>query len=115
MEDNHVFMPQIDVVEKEFSFELYADMPGIDSQRLNENVTVELDKGVLHISGKLNATEKECKNSKNEFFRGEFRRNIKFDENVISTEVTGNYSNGVLHITLPKKKEEKKKIEICVA
>lgn len=115
MEENQVFMPQIDIVEKENSFELYADMPGIDSQHLEENVIVELDKGVLHISGKLNAHSKEYKNAKNEFFRGEFRRNIRFDENLISAEVSGKYSNGVLHITLPKKKEEKKKIEINVA
>ena len=114
MEDKHVFMPQVDILEKENSYELYADMPGIDSNRIKDDVSVEMDKGVLNISGKLTVNVNQFKNSQNEFLRGEYRRNIKFDENLISPEISGQYANGVLHITLPKKKEAKQKISVQV-
>ena len=112
MEDKHVFMPLVDIIEMERSFELYADMPGIDSQKLNESLSVEMENGILNISGIISNGSKQLKSSQNEFFRGEFHRNIKFDENLISSDITGKYSNGVLHITLPKKKEEKQKVAI---
>lgn len=115
MEKSQVFMPSVDIIETETSFEIYADMPGISIDKVNNNLHVELEGGKLTIRGKKGESNSSLDYVLNEFLNGEYQRNFEFDEKAISSEVKAHYQNGVLMIVLPKKKEVKNKISIQVA
>lgn len=115
MESKHVFMPNVDIVETELSFEIYADMPRISVESAASDLVVEFEKGILEIKGKISEIPEKLANSKHEFASGEYQRKFRIDENAVSSDIKAQYTNGVLKVTLPKKKEVKNKIEIQVA
>lgn len=106
--------PSVDIVEEKDVFRINADLPGMDKNAIK----VEVEKGVLSISGekKVDKMEKD-KNHYYHFERsyGAFNRSFKLPENVDSEHVDAKYANGVLELTLKKIELAKpKSVEIRV-
>ena len=110
---DEIFIPSVDISEDRDNVYVDVDIPGLEQK----DIKVNLNKDTLVISG----SKQESKEEKNknyhriERFQGSFLREIPLDNNIDTSQVKAQYKNGVLHITLPKKEEEKtKSIEVKV-
>jgi HSP20 family protein len=105
------FRPSMDLVEKADAYELTASIPGLQK----EDVSIELKKGELLISGERTNTRTENgdKVHLSEIVYGKFSRRFYLPENVDAQAIDAKFENGLLHISIPKSEEVKpKKIEI---
>lgn len=83
------------------SVEVYAFTPGVDPSTLD----VQIDKGVLTISGERKVDEAPEKATVHidERFAGRFRRVVTLPEDVDANAVTAKCRDGVLHISIARK------------
>ena len=96
----------VDVRDMGDSFLLEAEIPGAN----RENLHVDMNDGVLTISAEWNSEKKD--EEKNDYIINERRygsisRSFTV-ENVREDEITAEYTDGVLKLTLPKKTPETK-------
>ena len=105
----------MDVRDEEKQIVIEAEVPGLTK----EQVTVELDNGVLRIKGDKKETDEKKSQSyiHKELKRSSFCRSFSIGDNINKDTVGAKFENGVLEITLQKlqpspKKEEVKKIEV---
>jgi HSP20 family protein len=105
--------PAVDVVEKEKTYEIIAELPGLDEG----DIEVKLANGGITIKG----AKKEEKEEKNKNYHlherrfGSFERYFSVPEGVDVDKIEAKFNKGVLTLTLPKKPEAQKpekKIEI---
>ena len=108
---NTNWTPSVDIIEGNDSFTLEFDLPGFKK----ENFKVNVNNGVLEVSGERKGTVTENKN----YFRsverdvGNFSRSFRLPDTVNGDSINGSYENGVLKLEIPKKEEAKPhKIEI---
>jgi len=107
------WMPRIDILERENAYELYAELPGIEKK----DITITIKDDMLMLSGEKKAEEKR---EGEDYFccerrYGTFQRSFRMAEPIDPKEITAEFTNGVLKISIPKKevKEAKTaKIEI---
>lgn len=94
------FSPITDVSETESSFVIEVTLPGIKK----EDIRVDLKNDILTISGerKLVKEEKEKKYHRMESAYGSFSRSFTLPENVSKDTLEASFTDGILHITLPK-------------
>ena len=104
--------PEVNVYEDSKAFYLEAALPGYT----NEDVTINVDKHVLHI-----ASEKMTKKDERTYIVRE-RGNIRFDrafslpEGINEEAIEAEFKNGILTVTLPKLPvKESKKITVKVS
>jgi HSP20 family protein len=103
----------VDIKETEKAIELHADLPGFE----REQVKVEIEGGVLRISGERN---RETVQDTGAFHRaervfGKFVRHFTLPETVDAEKAQAEFKNGVLTLTLPKREASKsKQIEIKI-
>lgn len=102
-------VPAVNVKETEESFELEVAAPGMDKK----DFKIEIEDGVLCIS-----SEKEVKNEqkdekgnyiRREFSYQSFRRAFTLPDSVNTEKVEAKYKDGILHVSIPKREEAKKK------
>lgn len=106
------FTPAVDVFENEQQTILLAEMPGVP----RDAIRVEVDKGVLTISGQTSWAEP----SESDFGRtyvelqpGQFYRAFALSDEVDRTKITASMTGGVLKLTLPKAEASRtRRIEI---
>jgi HSP20 family protein len=105
--------PAMDLVEKDGTFEITAELPGLDE----ENVEVKVSDNTLTIRGEKHE-EKEEKDKQyflSERRYGTFQRSFRIPVGVDVERIAAVFSKGVLTVTLPKSAEAKpaeKKIDI---
>eukprot|EP00029_Vermamoeba_vermiformis_P012453 TRINITY_DN726_c0_g2_i2.p1 TRINITY_DN726_c0_g2~~TRINITY_DN726_c0_g2_i2.p1 ORF type:complete len:147 (+),score=59.23 TRINITY_DN726_c0_g2_i2:329-769(+) len=92
--------PKVDVRESDKQIVLHAELPGLSKDEVN----VELDKGVLTISGERKF---EKKDEKEQFHRiersyGKFQRSFTVPDGVNANAIQATFNNGVLEVVLPK-------------
>jgi HSP20 family protein len=95
----------VDVSENETGYMVRASVPGVKPEDLN--VTVE--NNVLKVEAKM-ASEEQVEGARyhvRERRSGSFARQIRFAADVDAANVTAEYANGVLSLTLPKREEAK--------
>jgi HSP20 family protein len=106
-DDMMVRMPIFDMVDKGDRYELKAEVPGIEK----EKIKVKATKDSVEISGEQSEEEKlEDKTKRyvyNERSYSSFYRNIPVPEEIVSSKVSAKMSNGILHVDLPKKNPTK--------
>lgn len=107
--------PRVDIIDEQNQIIIEAEIPGLKK----EQVSVELEKGVLRIKGekKEESSEKLRNYVHRELKHSSFCRSFTVGENVDTGSVGAKYENGVLEVTLKKlqptpKKDELKKIVI---
>lgn len=104
-----------DIKELDDHFEIAVDVPGFSK----EDIKAELRDGLLTISA-TKSQEHEEKDKEGRFIRQERRvgscsRSFRVGKSCNPEDIKAEFSNGVLHVTIPKeeeKEEEKKLIEI---
>ncbi len=106
------FVPKVDIIENEKSFEIDFAVPGLNKEDFN----IELKDNYLTVSGERKLTnEKKDKNFHSiETNYGSFSRSFSLPENVDATKAEAKYNNGILELTIPKdeKKELKQSIKV---
>ncbi len=109
---DNAFSLAIDVVEKESTYEIQAEIPGINKDDLN----VTLEDGVLTIAAETsaeNVEEKDGKVIRRERRYGKFSRSLKVGKDVDENNIEANYKDGVLNLVLAKAEQvQPKKITI---
>jgi HSP20 family protein len=99
--------PQLETFRRGDKLVVRADLPGLRK----EDVNVEVDNGVLSISG--HRSEEEVDES-DDFYRsersyGEFYRALPLPENVTGESCEATFKDGVLEVTLPLPKPQERK------
>ncbi len=99
--------PKVDIYETDGSFVLNAELPGLKK----EEIKIDLNDNTLTLKGEKKFEEKVEKESyvRVESSYGSFARSFTLSDNVNTENITANYKDGVLEVTLPKKEEVKPK------
>lgn len=108
--------PAVDLVEKEASYEITAELPGIGEKEIE----VKVSNGNLTIRGEKQETkeEKDKEYVLSERRYGSFQRTFKMPEGVKADDIVATFSKGVLTVTLPKSKKARqndRKIQVKAA
>ncbi|MGH7619995.1 MAG: Hsp20/alpha crystallin family protein [Gemmatimonadaceae bacterium] len=101
------WLPQVETVRRGDKLVVRADLPGMKK----EDVNVEVDNGMLSISGERC---EERDDSRDEFYRsersyGQFFRSIPLPEGVTGDQVEASFKDGVLEVTVPTPKQVERK------
>jgi len=101
------FLPKVDVIENETSYEVQLAVPGVSK----EDFKIEVNDNYLTVSGERKFTnEKSEKNYRSiETQYGSFSRSFTLPENVDGTKINAKYNNGILELVIPK--DEKKALK----
>ncbi|KOP27647.1 heat-shock protein [Hapalosiphon sp. MRB220] len=107
-EDGSVKVPAAELQETEKAILLKLEIPGIEAKDLDIQVTEES----VYISGERKSETKteEKGYTRSEFHYGKFQRVIPLPARIQNTNVTAEYKDGILNLTLPKTEAEKNKV-----
>lgn len=105
---NTSFAPAAELKETDEALYLKLEVPGLQPQDLNVEVTVD----AVSISGerKSETRTEEQGMVRSEFRYGQFQRVIPLPTRIQNNNVQAEYKDGILHLTLPKTDEEKNKV-----
>lgn len=94
-------LPAVDITEKEKSYEITAELPGMD----NKNIEIKLSNGNLIIKGEKNEDKEEVRKGYHlsERHYGSFERVFNMPKGVDADKIDASFKKGVLSISLPKK------------
>lgn len=98
-----LYSPAVEVSETENSIEVKVELPGIEVN----DVEIQVTKDLVSIRGERKRSEKT---PVSEFRYGRFGRSIVLPAKVQNTAASADYKDGILHLTLPKAEEEKNKV-----
>jgi len=110
--NNGVFYPAVDIFNEKDDVILNVELPGIDK----DDISINIEDHVLTIKGERKF---EHEDKKDHFYRkersyGSFSRSFTLSDDVLTDDVTADFKDGVLKVTLKKdtSKEEIKQITI---
>lgn len=109
--DAKVFVPAVDIYEKEDAILVRCDMPGV----AQDQIDIRLDNEELTITGTQSAATPEGMDLLvGEYDTGVFQRKFTIPQQVDRDRIRARLHNGVLDIELPKAEQAKpRKIEIA--
>ncbi|MDZ7343084.1 MAG: Hsp20/alpha crystallin family protein [candidate division KSB1 bacterium] len=105
------YTPKVDVSETKEHFIVRAELPGLKK----DEVKLTLENNVLTLSGEKRDERKQDEGNYRwrESRYGKFERSFRLTDGIDRNNITADYKDGVLTITLPKTKEaQSKEIEI---
>ncbi|NWL86784.1 MULTISPECIES: Hsp20/alpha crystallin family protein [unclassified Paenibacillus] len=108
----HFGQMNVDVYENDDEVIAACDIPGLEQK---EDVTIEVDRNVLSISGSVNKTNevKEEHMHRRERYSGRFHRLVTLPANVTPEHVKATYKNGVLEVRMRKiDGDHRKKVDV---
>ena len=108
------FAPPVDIIEREDSLLILADLPGVDQ----ESIDVSIDGRTLSLAGdrRVATGTTEGRTFRTERRHGRLERSFTLPANVESGRITAEYTDGVLRVTVPKSPESRpRKIEVTTA
>ena len=99
--------PKVNVYEYDDKIGIIAEIPGLDKKQLN----VEVEDGILTISGdKHSSFENEgAKVLRKELKESSFKRQFELGELLDGDNISANFKDGILSISVPKTEPEKPK------
>lgn len=100
--------PSAEIVEKDDAFHLKLEVPGMEAKDLD--IQVMADRVAISGERKSETKSKENGNTRSEFRYGKFQRVIPLPAHIQNTNVTADYKNGILSLTLPKSEAEKNRV-----
>ena len=99
-----VFRPEVDILEREDSYVIYADLPGVD----DKSVDVRFDQGALTLDAQLATLPETGWNPLHAEYRiGSYHREFRLSEDIDASGVSAKMHNGVLELQLPKSAEHR--------
>lgn len=95
--------PAVDIKEEEKRFVIRADIPGVDP----EDIEVEMENGVLSISGEKHAEHEEEREGYKRIERsyGSFMRRFSLPDTADPDSIKAKSKNGALEVIVTKRKE----------
>lgn len=98
--------PAVDIVEKDKSYEVTAELPGMDEK----HIEVAISNGTLTIKGEKSEEKEEKKKDfhLSERHYGAFERRFHVPEGVDAAKAEASFKMGVLTVVLPKTAEAQK-------
>jgi len=107
------FIPQIETFRKGDKLVLRADLPGLRK----EDVNVEIEDGILTISGERSSEDVEDREGyfHSERSYGHFQRSLALPEGITGESCDATFKDGVLEVTIPVPKQAErsaKKVQI---
>lgn len=105
-----IYRPLTDILETNEGMTLMLEMPGVSA----DDVDITLEKRVLTIRGKVQATSPEkLQLAYAEYGEGDFERSFTLSDDFDPQKIGASVSNGVLTVTLPRAVEaQPKKIKV---
>ena len=102
--DRPDFVPRLDCIECEKSFEIAVELAGVD--RKDVEISVEEDNRLV-VKGekKIDKKNEGDENHFSERYYGVFRRELTLPSTADVSGIRASYKDGVLKISLPKKEE----------
>ena len=96
-------VPAVNIIEKETVYKIELAVPGMRK----DHFEIEMEEGILSISANQDEekTSEKGKFTRREFSYNSFRRSFTIPESVDPAKIDANYTEGVLFISLPKRKE----------
>ena len=104
------FVPRVDILEEEKSFEIHVAVPGMNKDEFK----IDVNDNHLTISGERKLTNEKKENNFHavETQYGTFSRSFSLPENVDANKISAKYVNGILEVTIPK--DEKKTLKTTI-
>ena len=98
-------VPAVNIVEEKDHFAISLAAPGMKKEDFKIDVTDQ----ELTVSAKteVSSEEKGKKFTKREYNYSSFFRSFDLPDSVIASKISATYTDGVLHLSLPKKEEAK--------
>jgi HSP20 family protein len=94
-----VFRPDVDILERDDAFLVYADLPGVDE----DSVEVRIERGTLTLDAALaTLPDPGWTPLRLEYHVGSFHREFRISEEIDPHGVSASMRAGVLELTLPK-------------
>jgi HSP20 family protein len=97
-------VPAAELTEADDALHLKLEIPGMEAKDLD--IQVMADRVAISGERKSEINEK----TRSEFRYGKFSRVIPLPVKIQNTNVTADYKDGILNLTLPKAEEEKNKV-----
>jgi HSP20 family protein len=97
-------IPAAELTETDDAVHLKLEIPGMEAKDLD--VQVMVDRVAIAGERKSEINDK----TRTEFHYGKFSRVIPLPAKIQNTNVTADYKDGILNLTLPKAEEEKNKV-----
>lgn len=107
------FSPAVDIEERDKDYLITAELPGIKKEDIKMNIKDNL----LTISGEKKQEKKTDKNNyhRTERIYGSFQRSFRLPDYADQENISAEFKDGVLNVTIPKLKESiSKNIDIKV-
>ncbi len=101
-------VPLAEMEDTKDAIHLKLELPGMEASDLDVQVTEK----AVSISGERKSETKTEENgvTRSEFRYGKFQRVIPLPLKIQNTNVTAEYKDGILNLTLPKAEEEKNRV-----
>ena len=96
--------PAAELTETEDALHLRLELPGMS----REDVDIEVTANAVKVIAECKTEHKE--DTRSEFYYGKYQRVIPLKARIQNTNVTAEYKDGILNLTLPKAEEEKNKV-----
>jgi HSP20 family molecular chaperone IbpA len=107
--ERRAYAPHTDIYEREDALVLVADMPGVSEK----DVDIDLEDGVLTISGRVEGLEVDGRALLAEYDVGDYNRSFTLSNEIDTEGIEATMKDGVLRLVLPKSAEARpKKIEV---
>jgi len=97
----HLIRPLLDIFENDTEFSVEFSVPGSDKK----DFTIELENDNLRVARKSKKSIEDRTYSRLEFDTKSFEKSFFLPDSVDQSKISSRYENGVLLITIPKKKE----------
>jgi HSP20 family protein len=103
-----IFKPAVELADHDDHLRLRVSVPGIDK----DNIDVSVTRDTVKISGKFEDKKEDKGNGYyiSELNYEEFQRTINLPVEIKNDEVTADYTDGILVLTLPKLEEATNKV-----
>lgn len=98
--ENKTYSPKVNITEDEESFQLQLATPGLEKEKIK--LTVEKNELVIATAKNETTTKNDDHKESEKVSSYEFSKRFKLPKNVVQEKINAAYTNGVLHVTLPK-------------
>lgn len=96
--------PAAELTETEDALYLRLELPGVAAK----DVDIEVTENAVKVVAERKIEHQE--RTRSEFYYGKFQRVIPLKARIQNTNVTADYQDGILTLTLPKSEQEKNKV-----
>lgn len=104
--------PSVDITEDDKEFLIKAELPEVKKK----DISVDINHGVLTLSGERRSEKKDEKEHRVERFYGSFSRSFSLPDDVDEEAIKAENKDGMLYLHLPKtEREAPRKVKVDVS